>query len=294
MKNPSERITDVPGVSRDRGRALGAILVERGRLTPRDVERIQRLSQESGLRFGESAVRLQLLTQEDIDHALAEQFKYPILPQRGEGAVSEEVVAGYAPQSELVESLRVLRSQLTLRWLNDASRKVVAICSSERGDGRSWIAANLAVVFAQTGLRTLLIDVDMRHPRQHQLFNINNSAGLSALLTGRAGREVVQRIHPQLRLFVLPAGIPPPNPQELLTRPVFEFVFDQFTEQYDVVLLDTPAISESADAQLLTVMAGAAVMVVRRNQTRVANLSAAIQSFAESSANIIGSVMNEY
>jgi protein-tyrosine kinase len=252
------------------------------------------LSQESGLRFGESAMRLQLLTQEDIDHALAEQFKYPILPQRGEGAVSAEVVAGYAPQSELVESLRVLRSQLTLRWLNDPSRKVVAICSSERGEGRSWIAANLATVFAQTGLRTLLIDVDMRHPRQHELFNINNSAGLSALLTGRAGREVVQRIHPQLRLFVLPAGIPPPNPQELLTRPVFEFVFDQFTEQYDVVLLDTPAISESADAQLLTVMAGAAVMVVRRNHTRYANLSAAIRSFAESSTNVIGSVMNEY
>jgi len=75
---------------------------------------------------------------------------------------------------------------------------------------------------------------------------------------------------------------------------VFDVVFEQFAEQYDVVLLDTPAIKEAADAQLLTVSAGAAVMVVRRNQTRYAELTAAIQNFTASSANLIGSVMNDH
>jgi MinD-like ATPase involved in chromosome partitioning or flagellar assembly len=85
------------------------------------------------------------------------------------------------------------------------------------------------------GERVLLTDADMRHPRQHYLFNLNNSIGLSALLTGRAGREIVSRIHPQLRLFVLPAGLRPPNPQELLGRPVFEVVLTLLAEQYDLV-----------------------------------------------------------
>jgi len=294
MKNPTDSSSDVPAPSRDRSRVFGAILVEQGRLSSGDVEKIQRFSRESGLRFGEAALQLQLLTQEDIDAALADQFKYPILSRGGENGVSDDVVAGYAPQSPLIEPLRVLRSQLTLRWLNDASRKVVSICSAERGEGRSWLAANLATVFAQIGLRTLLIDADMRHPRQHELFRFNNAVGLSALLTGRAGREIVHRVHPQLRLFVLPAGITPPNPQELLGRPVFDLVLDQFAEQYDVVLLDTPAISETADAQVISALAGAAIMLARRNHTRHAQLSAAIHSLTQSAVNVIGSVMTEY
>ena len=143
-------------------------------------------------------------------------------------------------------------------------------------------------------MRTLLIDADMRHPHQHDLFKLNNAVGLSALLTGRAGREIVRRIHPQLRLFVLPAGMTPPNPQELLGRPVFDLVLDQFAEQYDVVLLDTPAIAETADAQILAALAGATVMLARRNHTRHAELSAAMQSLVQSGVKVIGSVINEF
>ena len=157
--------------------------------------------------------------------------------------MSDDVVAAYMPQSDLVEPLRALRSQLTHRWFTDSGHKGIAITSPGRGEGRSWLAANLATVFAQIGERTLLIDADMRHPHQHALFNLNNSMGLSALLTGRAGKEAACRVHPQLRLFVLPAGILPPNPQELLGRPVFDLVLDRFTDQFDVIIIDTPAAS---------------------------------------------------
>jgi receptor protein-tyrosine kinase len=284
----------IPEVTRERNGSIGAILVEQGRLSPEDVEEIQQFAVKNRLRFGDAALKLQLLTRNDIDQAIAEQYKYPILARGGDRGVADDVIAAYLPQSRVIEPLRVLRSQLSLRWANPKEGKILAIASPGRSEGRSWLAANLATVFAQMGERVLLIDADMRHPRQHELFNLNNSVGLSALLTGRAGREIVCRIHPKLRLFVLPAGILPPNPQELLGRQVFELVLDLFASQYDLIILDTPAASESADAQILASRADAAVLLVRRNHTRVDELKAAMQNLTESGVHVVGSVVSEY
>jgi protein-tyrosine kinase len=280
--------------SRDRSRAFGAILVEQVRLNPAYAEEIQRFAGANGLRFGDAAIRLKLLTQEDIDFALAQQYNYPILARGGANGVSDDVVAGYMPQNDRVEPLRVLRSQLTHRWFDDAGHKALAVTSPGRGEGRSWLAANLATVFAQIGERTLLIDADMRHPRQHTLFNLNNSVGLSSLLTGRAGKEAASRIHPQLRLFVLPAGILPPNPQELLGRPVFDLVIERFTDQFDVIIIDTPPAAETADAQIVAKRVGGAIMLARRGVTRQAQLAAATQSLVQTGVNVVGSVFNEF
>jgi protein-tyrosine kinase len=278
----------------DRGRAIGAILVEQGRLNSQDVEEIQRFANSHGVRFGEAAVQLKRITERDIESAIAQQYNYPVLSRGGEGGVADDVIAAYMPQSEAVEPLRALRSQLILRWFNTASRRVLAITSAERGEGRSWLAANLATMFAQLGERTLLIDADMRHPRQHRIFNIDNSVGLSALLTGRAGREIARRIHPQLRLFVLPAGILPPNPQELLARPVFDVILDHFAAQFSLVVLDTPAVCETADAQILAANAGSAVMIARRNCTGQTKLANAMEMLTDTGVNVIGSVINEH
>src|SRR6202166_18597 len=295
MEKISRKAATVPEPpTHDQRRAIGSILVEQGRIGQQDVEEIQRFATQSNIRFGDAALQLNLLTQNDIDVALAQQFNYPVLARGGTSGVADDVVAAYSPQSELVEPLRALRSQLTLRWVNGVGRKILAIASPGRGEGRSWLAANLATVFAQMGDRVLLIDADMRHSRQHELFNLNNSVGLSALLTGRAGREIVCRIHPQLRLFVLPAGILPPNPQELLGRQVFDLVLDLFASQYDLIIMDTPATSESADAQILASRADAAVLLVRRNHTRIDELKAAMQNLTESGVHVMGSVVNEY
>ncbi len=287
-------VTEIPMPSRDRSRAFGAILVEQGRLNPADAEEIQRFAGANGLRFGDAAIQLKLLTQEDIDFALAQQYNYPILSRGGANGVSDDVVAGFMPQNDMVEPLRVLRSQLAHRWFNDVGHKALAITSPGRGEGRSWLAANLATVFAQIGERTLLIDADMRHPRQHSLFNLNNSVGLSALLTGRAGKEAACRIHPQLRLFVLPAGIQPPNPQELLGRPVFDLVLERFTDQFDVIIIDTPAASESSDAQIVARRAGGAIMLARRGVSRQSQLTGATQNMVQTGVNVIGTVFNEF
>ena len=285
---------NLPELSRDRSNSIGAILVEQGRLSPDEVEKIQQFALRNGLRFGDAALKLHLLTETDVDQAIAQQFKYPVLPRGGEHGVADDVVAAYLPQSQMVEPLRLLRSQLSLRRVDPEKKQILVIASAGRGEGRSWLAANLATVFAQMGERVLLIDADLRHPRQHELFNLNNSVGLSALLTGRAGREIVRRIHPKLRLFVLPAGSVPPNPQELLGRPVFDVVLDLFADQYDLVIMDTPATSESADAQVLAARADSAVLLVRRNHTRVDELRTAMQNLTESGVRVIGSVISEY
>jgi protein-tyrosine kinase len=294
MNNIVERPVKRQITPPDRGRAIGTILIEQGRLNSQDVEEIQRFANAHGVRFGEAAVQLKRITERDIESAIAQQYNYPILARGGESGVADDVIAAYMPQSDAVEPLRALRSQIILRWFNNASRRVLAVTSAERGDGRSWLAANLATMFAQLGERTLLIDADMRHPRQHRIFNIENSVGLSALLTGRAGREIARRIHPQLRLFVLPAGIIPPNPQELLARPVFDVILDHFAAQFSLVILDTPAASETADAQILAANAGNALIIARRNCTPQAKLLAAMEMFTDTGVNVIGSVINEH
>src|SRR3712207_4681642 len=100
---------------------------------------------------------------------------------------------------------------------------------------------SLAVLFSQMGKRTLVIDADLRKPRQHRIFGLPGKIGLSALLAGRAGAEVMCEIKQLPGLTVLPAGVLPPNPQELLSRPQFQRLIQSLRGMYEVILVDTPA-----------------------------------------------------
>ncbi len=275
-------------------RPLGGILIDSGRLKPEDAERIARLQQEQNLRFGDAGIRLGLLTQADIDFALAHQFEYPYLV-RGQSAVSEELVAAYAPHTAKAEALRALRTQLMVQWFEtDPVHKALAIVSAARNEGRSFIAANLAVVFSQLGMRTLLVDADLRNSSQHRLFGLGDRAGLSAVLSGRGGPETIQRVPPLLNLSVLPAGVRPPNPSDLLAKPVLSRFLEQMAGDFNVILLDTPAASESSDAQTVSLRAGAALIVVRKDATRVWEVRGIADRAARSSTTLVGTVLNDY
>jgi protein-tyrosine kinase len=275
--------------------SIGAILIDAGRLSPKSAEEILRLQQqEHGLRFGAAGLRLGALTQADIDFALARQFDYPYLV-RGLSEVSESVVAAYEPLNPLVERLRTLRTQLMLRWFrDDPVRKSLAVLSAARREGRSFIAANLAVLFSQVGKRTLLIDADLRNPCQHELFGLENRTGLSALLSGRGGSETIRQILGLSHLSVLPAGVTPPNPHELLVRPVFQRLLNQLAEQLDVILIDSPATSEYADAQVIAVHAGGAMIVVRKNMSRAWRVQGVSEYVSDAKATVVGTVLNSY
>jgi len=276
-----------------RDRSVGAILLDAGRITLEEAERILQAQRDRGLRFGDAGKALGLLEQKDIEFALSRQFEYPYLVP-GDTKVSEKVVAAFHPSRPQVEALRVLRSQLLLRWFdNDPARRALAVISAASKEGRSYIAANLAVVFSQLAERTLLIDADLRNPSQHELFGVDNRLGLSAVLSGRAGLETVQAI-PGLKLSVLPAGTPPPNPQELLARPGFARLLDELATQFDIILLDSPPASLAADAQIITVRTGAALLVARTNATRIWRVQGISDRVLEAKATIIGSVLNDY
>jgi chain length determinant protein tyrosine kinase EpsG len=276
-----------------RGRSIGALLIDAGRLSAEDAEKILRRQKEGGLRFGDAALQLKLLTEDDIRFALARQFDYPYLPA-GDESLSPELVAAYLPFGETVEQLRALRSQLMLRWFDgEAERKALAIVSAGNGEGRSFLAANLAIVFSQLGERTLLVDADLRSPRQHQLFRLANASGLSEVLVGRAGPEAVVRIPNLLGLSVLPAGAVPPNPQELLGRPAFIELLQGVAKNFDTIILDTPAANTFADAQTVAARVGAAVLLARQNRTSATDSLKLTRSMQQSGIELVGAVLND-
>jgi receptor protein-tyrosine kinase len=274
--------------------SIGAILIRSGRLSVADADKVMRVSIERNLRFGDAAVEMGVLTAADIERALSDQYDYPyLLP--GESVISDEVIAAYEPFTARVESLRALRNQLMWRWFETGKdRRALAITSAEAGDGRSFLAANLAVVFSQQHQRTLLIDADMRAPRQHQLFGLENRAGLSGVLAGRSGHEAIQRVPALLDLSVLTAGALPPNPSELLGLPVFGRLLRELAADYDVILIDTPASDEYSDAQLVASRAGAAVMVAHQNQSHLKKLRELVGLLTDARVHLVGTVLNDY
>lgn len=207
--------------------------------------------------------------------------------------VSREVVVAHEPRSPQAEALRTVRSALMLRWLErEPGRKALAILSAAHREGRSFVAANLAVAFAQVGVRTLLVDADLRAGRQHALFGLDNGAGLSSLLAERAAaHEVLQQ--PLPNLSVLPAGPLPASPQDLLARPAFARLLEQLEAQADLVLLDSPPFGLAADAQTIAVRAGAALIVVRRNSSRMWRVQGVSASVIQAKTSIVGAVLND-
>src|SRR5258708_21440232 len=166
-------------------RRIGSILAEEGKLGADDIERVMDLQQREGLRFGEAALRLGLISTDDLRGAVAKQYDLPhLLP--GNESINSELVVAYEPFHPRAEELRALRTQLLIRWSNaEARHRLLAIVSPGSGEGRSYVAANLAVVFSQLGERTLVIDADLRSPRQHRIFDVPDRVGLSAVLSGR-------------------------------------------------------------------------------------------------------------
>ncbi len=294
MSSMIERLgeeTPVPGLH-SADRSIGKILLDAGKLKPGDAERALRLSKEKSIRFGAACLQLKLVSQADIDNALSRQFDYPYL-HPGEANMSEELVAAYQPFSKQVEALRALRTQLLLRWFTP-ERKVLAIVSPSRGDGRSYLAANLAIVFSQLGERTLLIDADMRDARQHELFGLPNQYGLSALLTGRMNGAGIARVNHFANLSVIPAGATPPNPLELVSRAEFKDVLAHESSNFDVILIDTPAAATSSDAQAIAARAGGALVVAREDRSRVEAISRLTASIQSTHAEIVGCVLNRF
>lgn len=287
--NANEQSSIVDATTRDRANSIiGRLLQDAGKLKAQDMERVLNLQQERDLRFGEAALELGLVSEADIQQVLSKQFKYPYVPD-AESGLSPALTAATDPYSKEAETLRSVRSELLLRWFEDG-RKTLAVGSAGADEGASYLAANLAVLFAQMGRKVLLIDANLRQPSQHKIFNLGNGMGLSDILAERASLQV-HSVKPFQTLAILPAGSPPPNPAELLARPRFGALLSGLETRYDVILLDTAPSQLTSDFQPVAARAGGMLIAARRDVSHLASLAELNEKVTHTGAQVVGAVV---
>jgi len=276
-------------------RSIGDILSELRSLTAEQVQKVLALQESKGIRFGEAAVALGLASKDDVLFALSQQFHYPYAPEE-KRHISPELVTLNEPFSAQAEAFRAMRSQVMMRVFGvpDATGKALAVVSPQSGDGKTFFAANLAVTLAQLGGRTILVDANLRAGRQHDVFKLRNESGLSGILSGRAESDVVRQVPAVPSLFVMPVGVTPPNPVELVERPAFGLLIRELQSKFDHVVVDSPAASVGADSAIIAARCGAAVVVARRNSSHIQKLQELTASFALGHVKVVGVVLNEH
>ena len=275
-------------------RRLGEILARRLDLPQCDLERIATTALAHRLRFGDAAVALGLASPQDVFMALASQFRYACASE-ATGAGQAEQLMLRQPRSAQAEAVRALRSELSRQHFRDGSAgAALAVVSPQGQDGRSFLCANLAVAWAQAGRRTLLIDADLRSPRQHQVFGTTQARGLSSLLAGRSGLDAIARVADVPGLCLLPAGPLPPNPLELVDGPVFRDLMGELAGRFDQIVVDTPAAAWGSDALAIADRCAAAVVVARHDVSRLSELAALTQRLGQGSARLAGLVVNAH
>jgi protein-tyrosine kinase len=275
-------------------RSMGDILGKTRKLTPGRIDRILAHQREKGVRFGQAAVALGYATEQDVLRALAQQFQYPIASE-AQRKLSPELVTLNEPFSRQAEVFRGIRSQLLVNVFGEHAqqRRALAIVSPGASDGKTFFAANLAVTLAQLAGRTLLVDANLRTPRLHRVFNLPAEAGLSSILSGRTETRVVQQSNVP-GLFILPVGVVPPNPLELVERPAFGLLLHELISKFDHVVVDTSPAGYGADASVVAARCGAALVVARKNSSRVGELKELSETLSRTPATMASVVLNEY
>lgn len=278
----------------EQDRSIGDIIRQTKNLSDDQIDAIVEHQRQHGLRFGEAAVALGLATDSDVVFALSQQFHYPYTPDERRGT-NPELVTSAQPFSKQAEAFRAIRSQLMMRVFSPAEpKRALAVLSPDNGDGKTFFTANLGVVLAQLGGRTLVVDADLRSPRLHQVFGIPNTSGLSAILSGRQEDNVIYQAPDIPSLYVMPVGVTPPNPLELLERPAFRLLMSELLRKFDHVVVDTPAAGLGSDAAVVAAKCGAALLLARKDRTRVNRLNELVATVGGTTAKLAGVIVNEF
>ncbi|MEY2893812.1 MAG: chain length determinant protein tyrosine kinase EpsG [Pseudomonadota bacterium] len=281
-------------VSRRAQERLGDILVALGALQLHDVQAVLAQQADNPRRFGELALSLGLVARTDIDLALARQIDVDFEPGQADSAEARALSIPLPP-SEQGEVLRSVRSQLLLRWFGEEPEQhTLAVMSQGSGDGRSHVCAQLARLFAQSHEDTLVIDADFNHPRQHEIFGVSNKTGLSNYLSRDIARAPVRAVRGVPNLHVLPAGPSHPDGMALLERQPFARLLQLLSLRYSVILIDTPPAGRFSEAVTVAVRASGALIVTRRNRTRLPEVQRLVQTMTRYGVEVLGALVNEH
>lgn len=220
---------------------------------------------------------------------MSKSVKASLPPENFEDLNKPIVVKDY-PFIPFSESYRIL--QTNLKFLqSDKAIEVIVVTSSIPQEGKSTVTANLALSMAQRGQKVLLVDADLRRPQQHQVSNLSNQVGLSNVLVGETEYQaaITQVTN---NLDVLTAGIAPPNPVALLDSQAMASLVEQFSADYDFVIIDTPPLMAASEALILGNMADGVVLVVRPGLVDSIGVNIAKERLEQSGQNVLGIVVN--
>src|ERR1700761_3130259 len=253
-----------------------------------------RYQRENDLRFGEAAIALGLADTEDVLQALAQQFKYAYADEEARKSAPELVMLTQ-PFGHQAEAFRAIRSQILMRTQseNKGQRRPLAVVSPDSGDGKTYFCANLAVALAQLGGKVVVIDADMRGARMDQVFGVTGGAGLSGVLSGRGGKGIVKAVPGIPNLYVIPVGVQPPNPLELVEGPSFGMLLREVSIKFDHVIVDTPASCYGSDGVVIASRCGSALVVTRKDANKVSRLQELVGSLQAGQVRLAGVIMNE-
>ncbi len=293
---------------------LRTMLIARFKLPPEKIKAVQESMHRESLNFVDAALRLAFITQAQIDEAL-------VWAKRSQssdgGGLVETAIRKIADNRQLVlsqgemvkpgaqlilahdadnprsEKIRALRTELLLLSEASSGANTIALLSASAGEGRSQLAAELAIAFSQLGRRTLLVDADLRQPKQHVLFGSTNETGLAEAIS----RNQKPWFHPVSglpQLSLLTSGSTPPNPLELLSDGRFSRILQDWRKAFEFVILDTPPIKDYADGLAIATLAGRVIVLSRGQHTSYTETRNLLRRLASTQSQILGAVINHF
>jgi len=246
------------------------------------------------------------IDEKDIQESLKDEYKQDIA---GDTMIREaRLIPNFGPQSVLAESFRSLRTSIQFSAL-EKNIKAIVLTSTITQEGKTAVAANLAIAMAQGGLRTLLVDTDLRKPSIHRIFGLDASPGITEhllsnydfsdairtvtdIMMGNMSMDKIMLTPGIDNLHIITCGTVPLNPAELIQSEKFKGFIDDIHDQYDVILLDTPPLISAADASILAMNTDGVLLVYRAGMVARNILKRAKSQLEQAKANIIGVVLN--
>lgn len=211
--------------------------------------------------------------------------------------MQNEIITFTSPKASVSEVFRTLRTNVQFMTASNEHNSIL-FTSTQAGDGKSWIAANLAITFAQAGKKVILVDTDMRRGRQHDIFELSNNKGLSNYLilsvkdSQDALGEYIQRTLID-NLYVITAGIVPPNPSELLTSTKMVNLIKTLEEMADIVIFDSTPSTMVTDALAISRYVGSTLIVASHKKTKMELLKQIKKNIENVGGKVSGVILNK-
>lgn len=204
---------------------------------------------------------------------------------------SRKLIAVTNPKSPVSEAFRTLRTNISFSAV-DKELKVIMVTSATPAEGKSTTIMNLAVTYAQSEKKTIIVELDLRKPTVHKSLQISNRFGITNVLTRSVKLfDVIQETKIP-NLHAITSGLIPPNPSELVGSKALSHIIEQLKEEYDVILLDTPPILAITDSQLISAITDGVIIVADSGKVKRNDLQAAKERLELVNANILGVVLN--